>query len=243
MPFGAFALLSRDSHAFILTFIGPVGVGKSTQIKLAKDYLKLRDIRVIQTFIKSNHTLTYILDRSLKAVGASEKVSYEGFTRIYPRRDIVRKLFSLWCFLDALSISTKFLFTVQIPFRLGFTPIIEEGLIMTFHTYMLSFPHFFGTKPKILPFVPNLLGWVVSKNNFTFVLDATDDELNQRRRSRNYRQNELPEYIETQRTWFRNFSLGNTIFVDTTRLSTLEVHKKIVARLEKSQTTSPSSSM
>jgi len=218
-----------------LTFIGPVGVGKTTQIRLTKDYLKLKNTRVIETYIKSNHALTYILGRFLKAVGAKEEVRYEGFTRIYPRREIVRKLFPLWCFFDTLSISTKFLFTVLMPFRLGFTPLIEEGPIMTLHTYILAFPHFFGTKPTILLTLPSVLGWIASRDNFTFILDAADDELNRRRGNRNYRPNELPEYIDMQRKWFRNFSVGNTIFIDTSGLSALEVHRKIVASLEKGQ--------
>ena len=226
-------MINRRSQACIITFMGPVGVGKSTQIRLIKDYLKLRKIRATETFIKSNHVLAYILSKSLKALGVCEKVSYPGgVTRIYPRREVVRRLFPLWCFLDTLSISVKFFFTVYLPFRLGFTPLIEEGLIMTLHTYSMSFPHFFKTKPKVLPFLPSLLGWVTCKNHINVVLDATDDELSRRRNSRNYRQNELPEYISIQRKWIERLNFGNTVFIGTTGEPALRVHRKIVAALE-----------
>ena len=226
-------MVNRRSRACIITFIGPVGVGKSTQMKLIKDYLKLKGIRATQTFIKSNHALTYILSESLKALGLYEKVTYpEGVTRIYPSREVVRRLFPLWCFLDMVSITFKFFFTVYLPFRLGFTPLIEEGLMMTFYTYGMSFPHFFKTEPKVLPLLPSLLGWVVSKNHVNVVLDAKEDELDRRRSSRNYRQNELSDYVSMQKKWIRRLNSGNTFFMDTTNEPVLGVHKNIVTALE-----------
>ena len=226
-------MVNRRSRACIITFIGPVGVGKSTQMKLIKDYLKLKGIRATQTFIKSNHALTYILSEFLKALGLYEKVTYrEGVTRIYPSREVVRRLFSLWCFLDTVSITFKFFFTVYLPFRLGFTPLIEEGLMMTFYTYDMSFPHFFKTEPKVLPLLPTLLGWVISKNHVNVVLDAKEDELDRRRSSRDYRQNELSDYVSMQKKWIGRLNSGNTFFMDTTNESVLGVHRNIVTALE-----------
>ena len=227
-------MIKRRSHACIITFIGPVGVGKSTQIRLIKDYFKLKGIRTTQTFIKSNHALTYILSEFLKALGLYEKVSYpEGVTRIYPAREVVRKLFPLWCFLDTLSITFKFFFTVYLPFRLGLTPLIEEGLMMSFYTYVMSFPHFFKTEPKVLPLLPSLLGWVISKNHVNVVLDAREEELDRRRSKRNYRQNELSDYVSMQKKWIRRLNSRNTFFMDTTDEPVLRVHKNIVTALEK----------
>jgi len=227
-------MLRVSSKACIITFLGPVGVGKSTQIRLLKEYLKSNNIRVVGTFIKSSHVFTYILSRSLMALGLCEKVSYpEGLTRIYPRRDLVRRLFPLWSFLDTLSIALKFFFTVYIPFRLGFTILIEEGLIMTLHTYLMSFPRFFKTEPKVLPFLSRLLGWTISKNHVNVVLEAADEEVSRRRKHRTYRQNELSEYVSLQRKWIKRLNLGDTIFIDTTDEPLVRVHRKIIIALEK----------
>lgn len=218
----------------IITFMGPVGVGKSTQIRLLKDHLKSKNIRVVETFIKSNHAFSHILSRSLRVLGVCEEVSYpEGHTRIYPRRHVVKELLPLWIFLDTLSITIKFFFTVYIPFCLGSTLLIEEGLIMTLQTYCMAFPRFFRTEPKVPPLLPRLLGWVLSKNHVNVVLDAKNEELDRRRKHRGYRQNELSQYISLQRKWITRLNFGATIFMDTTGKSPLRVHKKIVIALEK----------
>jgi len=227
-------MINRRSHPCIITFIGPVGVGKSTQMRLIKDYLKLKGIRATETFIKSTHVLTYVLSEFLKALGLYEEVSYpEGVTRVYPSREVVRRLFPLWCFLDTLSISVKFFFTVYLPYRLGLTPLIEEGLMMTYFTYGMSFPNFFKTEPKVLPILPSLLGWVISKNHVNVVLDARAEELDRRRSNRNYRQYELVDYVSMQKKWIRRLNSGNTFFMDTTDEPALRVHKNIVTALEK----------
>lgn len=220
--------------ACIITFMGPVGVGKSTQIKLLEDHFKSENIRVVKTFIKSSHGFAYILGRSLLALGVHQKVLYrDGLSRLYPRRDVVRGLFPLWSFLDVLSIAVKFFFTVYVPFCLGFTILIEEGLLMTLHTYLVSFPVFFKTEPKVLPLLPSLLGWVMGKNHVNVVLDATDEELSLRRMGRRYRQNELSEYTYLQRKWIRQLSFGDTTVIETTNDAVMKVHKKVVTALEK----------
>jgi len=203
-------------------------------MRLVKNYLKLRKVRVAETYIKSTHGLTYILSRFLKASGFSEKVTYEdGYTKIYPARAVIRRIFILWCFLDAFSISVKFLFRVQLPFWLGFTPLIEEGLVMTSFTYRMSLPRFYGTKPVSLPIVPNLIQWTSEKNHVNIVIDASVDELRRRRTTRSFRQKELSEYIAMQKKWMRRLDSGNFVFIDSTDETVLSVHRKIVAALEK----------
>jgi len=220
--------------ACIITFLGPVGVGKSTQMRLLVGHLKSENVRVVKTFIKSSHAFAYILYRSLLALGVCEKVLYpEGLTRIHPRREVVRSLFPLWSFLDTISIAIKFFFTVYVPFSLGFTILIEEGLLMTLHTYLVSFPSFFKTEPKVLPLLPSLLGWIMGKNHVNIVLDASDEELALRRIGRSYRQHELPQYVYLQRKWMKRLDSGSSIIIDTTSDSAMGVHKKIFAALKK----------
>ena len=212
--------------------MGPVGVGKSTHIRLLRKYLRSKKIRVVATFIKSSHGLTYILNRLLIAPNIYEVSSRGRVTRIYSSKKIIKKLFPLYCFLDVISIATKFLFTVYLPFRLGFTILIEEGLIMTSYTYNVSFPNFFDTQPQVLPLVPRLLAYIKSKDHVNIVLDANIEELDRRRKHRNYRQNELAEYIDMQKKWLRRSEFGHTVFMDTTNEPIERVHKNVLATLK-----------
>jgi len=213
--------------------MGPVGVGKSTHMRLLGNYFESQNARVVWSFIKSGHMLSYILRKALIAFGACEKVMYpDGLARVYPRRDIVRRLFRLWCFLDAFSIVVKFFFSIYIPYKLGFTLLIEEGLSMTLFTYCKSFPHFFDTEPKDLKLFSSLLGWIQSKSHHVnIVLDANADELSRRRRYRSFRQDELLDYISMQKKWIEAMDLGDTIFIETTGKPILVVHDNIVAAL------------
>lgn len=225
--------MNCDSYAFIITFIGPVGVGKSTHIRLTKRYLRSKKTRVSTTFIKSSHALTYIVEKPLMLLGAYEKVpSEEGIVRIYPRRDIFARLLPLWCLLDVLSIATKFFFTVYMPFKLGFTVIIEEGPAMTLLTYGVIFPRLFKANPRVPPLLPNLLGWMGRQNHINIVLEASDEELVRRRKSRSYRQNELREYVTMQRKWIERLDSRDTIFIDTSEEPVIGIHRKIVKVLE-----------
>ena len=227
-------MVGKFQQPFIVTFIGPVGVGKSTQIRLFQEYLKSKNVVVVRTFIKSNHALTYFLSSFLKKLGISEKISNQnGFSKVYPNRTVVRKLFSLWCLLDTISVATKFLFTVSIPFHMGFAVLIEEGLPMSLYTYSVSLPNFFKTEPITLPVLPNLLGWVTGKTHLNIILDASEEELDQRRKGRNYRQFESAEYIYLQKEWIKRLNFGDTVFIDTTNSSLVKVHEKIVEVVEK----------
>jgi hypothetical protein len=199
---------------------------------LTKNYLKSKGVRASATFIKSSHFLTHILSGSLKVIGAYEKIAYSDSFRIYPRRDIVRKLFRLWRFLDTLSIAVKFFLTVYIPSCTGFTVLIEEGLMMTEYTYCIIFPRYFKTRNEPLPLMSNLLGWIRKRNHVNFVLDANANELIRRRRTRSFRQNELSEYVILQKEWMRCLSPQDTVFIGTTGKSIKNVHEKIVAILE-----------
>ena len=208
-------------------------MGKSTQIGLLKNSLKSRRIKVVETYIKSTHGLAYILSKFLIVLSGSEKAIFpDGNTQLYPRKELMKRLFTLWRFLDAFSIITKFFFTVYLPFCLGFTPLVEEGLMMTIFTYRRSFPVLFQLESKSPPVIPVLLGWVMSKNNVNFVFDATDDELEQRRRKREFRRSELSMYVTLQRRWMKRLNDGNTFFVDTTRKTADQVHRNIVIALD-----------
>lgn len=220
-------------QAAIVILLGPVGVGKSTQIALLRNYFKKRNNRTVTTFIKSNHVFSYFLRATLVFLGCSEKVFYpDGTPIICPKSSVVRRLLPLLALFDTLSIATKFFFEVFIPFHFGFTVLIEEGPAMTLHTYSVCYPEFFKSKPRVVRLSNILLGWVLSKAHAQIVMDTTDDQLVERRKSREFRRTELPEYIFSQRKWVQRINFQGTFRIETTNSSIAEVHKKIVTVLE-----------
>ena len=224
-------MLRLHSRAKIITFIGPVGVGKSTQMRLIQNRFRSCGVRTITTYLKSSHALAYILTKFLKGIGAYEEVKYADGFRIYPRRDIMKRLFPLYCFLDAMSVAVKFLLTICVPYALDFVILLEEGPIMNLHTYAEVMPWLYGTRPIVLPLVPNLVGWIEDRNHVNIILDADELELNERRRMRSFRRSELLEYERLQRNWVHRFRGEKTFFVDTRGLSIGQVQKQVVQTL------------
>ncbi len=231
--------LVQPKQPCIINFVGPVGVGKSTNLTLLRNYLKLRQIRVSTTFIKSSHGLAYMFSRLLLTLVGYEiaqanpekTLSTSKYRHESQGKIIVKKLLPLWCFLDQISILTKFVFTVFLPSSLGFTVLVEEGLPMTLFTYKQSFPLFFGTEPREPRIILLLMGYVTSRNHLNIVLDANDQELALRRGTRNFRQHEVSEYVFLQREWTRKLNPVDTVFLNTSAKSVLEVHQSIIKGL------------
>ena len=230
---GGYLVQKSRGQAAIVILLGPVGVGKSTQIALLSNYFHKRKNRTVTTFIKSNHVFSYFLRAALVLLGCSEKIFYpDGTPIVCPKGRVVRRLLPLLAIFDAVSIAIKFFFEVFIPFHFGFTVLIEEGPAMTLHTYSVCYPEFFKTKPRVVRLSHILLGWVLSKAHAQIVMDTTDAELIERRKSREFRRTELPEYVISQRKWVQSINLQGTFRIETTNKSIAEVHKTIVNVLE-----------
>jgi hypothetical protein len=214
--------------------MGPVGVGKSTQINLLQNYYKSNKAKTIRTYIKSNHIFAYIIIKFLNLQHTRKSFPRQNDLNIVSiNRNIVKRISSFLSFLDAVSIGIKFFFTVYIPFHLGFTVLIEEGLTMSLFQYSIFFPKFRGTKPKAPFFLPNLIGWIFKQKHMDIILDAEENELIRRRKNRHYRRYESPQYVRLQREWLKRLNYGKTIFIETTNLSSIQTHKVIVAAIEK----------
>ena len=135
--------------------------------------------------------------------------------------------------LDSISLAVKFFFSVFLPFHLGFTILVEEGPIMTMHSYLSQFPNLFGTKPRELPFSTYLLSWILKNNSLHVFIDSSDETLINRRANRKFRRSELLSYTKSQRDWLKELQFESMIFLPTDYDSILGVHKKLAAYIEK----------
>lgn len=220
--------------------MGPVGVGKSTQLRLLKNYLGANKKLTVTTLIKSTHIFAYLLNSALRLLGFCENVKYpDGTYLVLAERRIVHRLLPLYSFLDVISIAIKFFFRVYVPFLLGFTVLIEEGPVMTLHTYYECYPDFFRNSPSVVRFSRYLISWLSSKPHLYIALDATDKQLVERRAKRSFRRTETPTYVISQRKWIRSLNLNEIVFIDTYNVTESKVHCNIVDLLEERLTATP----
>jgi energy-coupling factor transporter ATP-binding protein EcfA2 len=211
----------------IVAFLGPVGVGKSTQINLLRTYLESRDQKVTVTYIKSTHGLTYVLSRLLNAL---TRILHNGDEKA--RIVFYRGFAPLWNLSETISITVKFLFTVYIPYTLGYYVLVEEGLIMTIENYRLFRPYYLGVKPQRLPLLELLLRWINSKNHLNILLYANEEDVAKRRLSRSFRRYETEDYLALQKQVFKQLRGPQLLVLNTTHRSIESVHTIIVNSLE-----------
>lgn len=216
----------------VIVFLGTVGSGKSTQMRLLASYMRGRGFRVRVAFLKTGHLLAYVLEVFLARLLVGRRGVRPLRALIEGRPWIARRLFRLWASLDAVSISMKFLFSVYIPVRLGFVVLVEEYIpaIVADYVYL---SRVLGVPLRALS---SLLGLVLRLFRLggpigVVFLDADNRVLELRWRRRGSPTERL-DYLKMQRTILRRLaeamSEGRFVYIDTAGRSVRETHEEIV---------------
>ena len=122
----------------IVDFLGPVGVGKSTQVRLLKAKLNDKGYSVKSTFLKSGHLFSYLFLRMLARGTVGQGMPDVSPIRalIDQRPELYRRLFRPWLALDLFSVVAKSLFAVYLPMKSGLLVLVEEGIPATIADYL-----------------------------------------------------------------------------------------------------------
>jgi thymidylate kinase len=116
----------------LIAFFGPDGSGKSTQVKLLAHRLEDCDERVRVVWIRSSHTLAFLLSQFFLRVGFYRVVSNEyGRETKIPAVQVNSDLRVFWSMLELLSVVPIILFRVYLPLSLGYTVIAERYVLDT----------------------------------------------------------------------------------------------------------------
>jgi broad-specificity NMP kinase len=224
--------------ASVIAFLGTVGSGKSTQMRLLSYRLRKDGLRVKTATLKTNHILARLLTLVLVSVLENcRKKVYPLRTLIEDEPKIFGALFNLWLALDMLSFSFKFLVTVLLPRKFGHIVIVEEYIPATICDYMylhkaLNLP---GDIPKFATeFLLRLL--YVGGPMQAIFLDARQNTLQSRWKNRNTAE-ERPEYLVAQRSKLlvltEKLSAHNVLFINTSDRKVIETHEMLVNFLAK----------
>ena len=212
-----------------IAFFGPDGTGKSTQVKLLVNHFQSHKNKVRKVWIRSPHTLAYLLSRFFVRIGFYRVVLNPfGRKMKLPAVHLDRRIRLFWSIIELLGVMPAILFRVYVPLFLGYTVVAERYVIDTivtvaYYTNDLGFLQSQTTK-LLLRFVP--------KNTLLIHLDSNYRTIMKRRG--NFV--ESCDFINFQRKGYR--IIGNSVeatYIDTSNISVEETYKRIMQWLSINQ--------
>jgi len=224
---------SQDHFPHIIVFVGTVGSGKSTQIKLLTSKLHKRGLNVKNTFIETNHIFAYLLLLLLARILTRGKRGVYSIGALIEEKPLIfKKLFKLWLTIDLFSITLKFILRVFFPVKMGSIVLVEGYIPATISDYV------YISKRMALPlktsyFTVNFMLRLLHVGGPTQVifLDARANTLKSRWRLRGSLY-ERPDYLNMQRTTLKSLSKKlsshGLLQINTGKLTIEETHKLIV---------------
>jgi thymidylate kinase len=204
-----------------ISIFGPDGSGKSTQARILAGQLVLQGLDVQIVWIKSYHTLAYILSRIIGWLSPSSvsRNAYEHIIRIKPLcRNNMSK--TLWSLIEFFSLIPLVLSRVYVPLLMGKIIIAERYLIDSIVSiaYALDDPEF-NSK-----FIARLMLHFIPKNSILIHLDSDYKAVKERRKDLTDPEN----FFYFQREMYEKLSRSlKAVKIDTVENGIVETAGKI----------------
>jgi hypothetical protein len=226
----------NNAEPRLIVFVGSVGSGKSTHLKILCSKLKRKGLKTKMSFLKTGHLFAFVLEILLaKIVANKRKDMFPIRALIEERPTLFRRIFRLWLGLDLISITLKFFASIYLPLKLGYIVLVEEYIPATISDYIylskiVNFPL------RVNSFVINYLLKLMNLCGPTQIifLDAKDNELRRRWKLRGSF-DEREDYLQMQRTLLlrisRELSPNGFIYINTGAKTLTETQKLIMSQL------------
>ncbi|MEM2529288.1 MAG: hypothetical protein QXO15_12505 [Nitrososphaerota archaeon] len=194
--------------AKVIAIAGPVGVGKSTVIKVLTYFLNKSGLKIKSTYIKAFHGPSYLLWKFVRHILALREngrlASWYIIGKVNPRITQVLLLISIY--LDTIIIPFILMLRVKLPKALGITVLVEEYLLGTLLEYAYSFYRLEkgAQLHHLLPFKALTSLCIKYKPDFTIILDANLSEIRRHWNIRGYGDPQV-EYVLFQRGFLNRY--------------------------------------
>ena len=213
----------------LIAFFGPDGAGKSTQVKLLVSHFQSHKNKVRKVWIRSPHTLAYLLSRFFVKIGFCRVVLNPfGRKTKLPAVHLNRRIRLFWSIIELFGVVPAILFRVYVPLFLGYTVVAERYVIDTivtvaYYTNDLGFLQS-QTAKLLLRFVPKDTLFIHLDSNYRKIMKRRGNFVESR------------DFINFQRKGYR--IIGNSVeatSIDTSNISVKETHMRIMQRLSINQ--------
>jgi thymidylate kinase len=164
----------------LISIFGPDGSGKSTQARLLAAYLASRGFKVKVVWIKSFHTLAYVLSRLYQKLSprSVELNMYGHIIRIKPLcQGKLRR--PIWAWIEFISIAPKIFIEVYLPSLVGKTIIAERYLIDS----MVSIAYAIDDDKIDSKLITRIFLHLIPKNSVLIHLDSDYETVRKRRQN------------------------------------------------------------
>jgi len=206
----------------LISFFGPDGAGKSTHVELLLTHFQSNRTKVRKVWIRSPHTLAYLLSCLLVKIGFYRTtVNPFGMQVKVPAVHTNRWFRFLWSMIELVSVLPLILFRVYIPLFLGYTLIAERYVVDT----AVTIAYFINDVGFLQSRIVKLLLLFIPKNTIFIHLDSDYSTIMKRR-------NHIVEpydFIKFQRVAYKMIeSSVAAIFIDTSNINVEQTSERIM---------------
>lgn len=208
----------------LIAFFGPDGTGKSTHVELLLNYFQSHKTRVKKAWIRSPHTLAYLLSCFFVKMGFYRIVSNPfGREKKYPAVHIDKRLRRLWSLIELVSVIPVIIFRVYAPLLLGYIVVAERYVVDT----LVTIAYYTNDLGFLQSLTARLLLCSIPKNTLFIHLDSDYSTLLKRRGHKV----EAYDFIEFQKMGYK--MLGNLVgatLIDTSNITIEQTFTRIVSQ-------------